>query len=395
MTISREEKLIFINSPHFPQVMIKPRLNACTVSVPLLTNPAGKFELTSLYCSDVFAGGGGVVGVGPPQLHQYISKTHVRACEKYTKKSSDPHSSFFLQIHHCYTVLYWMNLNKLLLSPSKLNFSLLALNNVSNFLTLQIYFSAVSNDIIPAVSSSARNLGFIFDSDTSFSDQINSVAKSFHFHIRDIRPIRHLLPATALANSLVSNLTTAIHYTLASHKQISTNFNAFKTHWHVSSQTLQNFNTSHQHSKNYTGFQSNKESITKLCLLSYKTLTNQQPTYLYNIVFHLLQILFVGLPIHSFFLFHMSDHHSTKGFSVIGPRFTTLEFTPSRYPKLVFSTNIPFQAQNTPLQNCVPSLGSFLSPLTVLLDFNSCYFYNFMPYRMTPSVRHRAIEVPI
>ena len=37
----------------------------------------------------------GVVGVGPPQLHQYISKTHVRACEKYTKKSSDPHSSFF------------------------------------------------------------------------------------------------------------------------------------------------------------------------------------------------------------------------------------------------------------------------------------------------------------
>ena len=25
----------------------------------------------------------GVVGVGPPQLHQYISKTHVRACEKY------------------------------------------------------------------------------------------------------------------------------------------------------------------------------------------------------------------------------------------------------------------------------------------------------------------------
>ena len=63
------------------------------------------------------------------------------------------------------------------------------------------------NDIIP-VSSSARNLGFIFDSDMSFSDQIKSVSKSCHFHIRDIRRIRHLLPlsaATALANSLVSS----------------------------------------------------------------------------------------------------------------------------------------------------------------------------------------------
>ena len=63
----------------------------------------------------------------------------------------------------------------------------------------------------------------------------------------------HLSPA---------NLTTAIHYTLASHKQISTNFNAFKTHWHVSLQTLQNINTSHQYSKNYTGSQSNKQLIT-------------------------------------------------------------------------------------------------------------------------------------
>ena len=60
-----------------------------------------------------------------------------------------------------------------------------------------------------------------------------------------------------------ANLTIAIHFTLASHKQISTNSNAFKIHWHVSLQILQNINTSHQHSKNYTGFLSNKESITK------------------------------------------------------------------------------------------------------------------------------------
>ena len=79
----------------------------------------------------------------------------------------------------------------------------------------------------------------------------------------------------------------------------------------------------------------------------------------------------------------------TRSFSVIGPR---LWNSPPWYPKLIFSTNIPFQTQNTPLQNCVPSLGSFPSPWTVYPDFDSCYFH-FMPYRMTPSVRHRAIEV--
>ena len=42
----------------------------------------------------------------------------------------------------------------------------------------------------------------------SFTDQINFLSKSCHFHIRDIRRIRHLLPlsaATALANSLFSS----------------------------------------------------------------------------------------------------------------------------------------------------------------------------------------------
>ena len=103
-------------------------------------------------------------------------------------------------------ILSWMNLNKLLLNPSKTEFLLIGTKQQ------RLKFSdltnlSLSNDIIP-VSSSARNLGFIFDSDMSFSEQINSVSKSCHFHIRDIRRIRHLLPlsaATALANSLVSS----------------------------------------------------------------------------------------------------------------------------------------------------------------------------------------------
>ena len=84
-------------------------------------------------------------------------------------------------------------------------------------------------------------------------------------HIRDIRRIiiffLFLQPQLLQIHLSLANLTTAIHYT---HKLmlISTNFNALNIHWHVSLQTLQNIYTSYQYSKNYTGFQSNKESIT-------------------------------------------------------------------------------------------------------------------------------------
>ena len=122
----------------------------------------------------------------------------------------------------------------------------------------------------------------------------------------------HLSPA---------NSTTAIHFTLASHKQISTNFNAFKIHWHVSLQTLQNINTSHQHSKNYIGFLSNKELITKSVFSHTKTLTNQQPTYLYNSLSFLSHSvstrssdsLVLSIP-------YVRSSLGMRPFSVIGPR---------------------------------------------------------------------------
>ena len=61
--------------------------------------------------------------------------------------------------------------------------------------------------------------------------------------------------------------------------------------------------------------------------------------------------------------FHsMSDHHLAKELSLSSVHVHSLP----RYPKLVFSSNIPFQAQNTPFQNCIPSLWLlYPSPLAV------------------------------
>ena len=125
-----------------------------------------------------------------------------------------------------------------------------------------------------------------------------------------------LQPQLLQIHSSPTNLTIAIHFTLASHKQISTNFNALKIHWHVSSQILQNINTPHQHSTDCTGFLSNKESTTKPVFSHTKHLQIQN-LHIFTIVFHSRHILFLhNLLIHFFFPFHMSDHHLVKGLSL-------------------------------------------------------------------------------
>ena len=217
-------------------------------------------------------------------------------------------------------ILSWMNLNKLLLNPSKTEFLLIGTKQQ------RLKFSdltnlSLSNDIIP-VSSSARNLGFIFDSDLSFSDQIKSVSKACHFHIRDIRRIRHLLPlsaATALANSLVSS---KLDYCNSLYSGISqVNLNKLQRIQNSLARVITN-TSKYQHitpiaySKNYTGFQSNKELITNSVFSHTKHLQiNNQ--HIFTIVFHFFHILFLqDLLIHSFFPFHMFDHHLAKGLSL-------------------------------------------------------------------------------
>ena len=132
-----------------------------------------------------------------------------------------------------------------------------------------------------------RNLGFIFDSDMSFSDQIKSVSKSCHFHIRDIRRILHLLPlsaATALANSLVSS---KLDYCNSLYSGISqANLNKHQRIQNSLARVITNA-SKYQHITpiltNYTVWLPIKQRIDyKLCLLTYKTLTNQQPTYHHN-----------------------------------------------------------------------------------------------------------------
>ena len=212
-------------------------------------------------------------------------------------------------------ILSWMNSNKLLLNPSKTEFLLIGTKQ-QRLKFSHLTSLSLGNDIIP-VSSSARNLGFIFDSDMSFTDQINSLSKSCHFHIRDIRRIRHLLPlsaATALANSLVSS---KLDYCNSLYNGISqANLNKIQRIQNTLARVVtnnQNLKTLHQYSKNYIGFQSNNASITNCAFLHIKRFKFSNLPIFTIVFLFLLTLCLQDHLIHRFCPSHMSEHLWVKG----------------------------------------------------------------------------------
>ena len=160
----------------------------------------------------------------------------------------------------------------------------------------------------------------------SFTDQINSLSESCHFHIRDIRRIRHLLPlsaATALANSLVSS---KLDYCNSLYNGISqANLNKIQ---HIQNTRVVTNTSKFEHItpilKKLHWLPIKQRIDYKLCLLTYKTLQIQQPTYLYNSLSLCLQ----DHLIHRFCPSHMSEHLWVKGHFCHCSK--TLELPPTR-----------------------------------------------------------------
>ena len=273
-----------------------------------------------------------------------------------------------------------MNSNKLLLNPSKTEFLLIGTKQ-QRLKFSQLTTLSLGNDITP-VSSSARNLGFIFDSDMSFTDQINSLSKSCHFHIRDIRRIRHLLPlsaASALANSLVSS---KLDYCNSLYNGISqANLNKIQRIQNTLARVVTN-TSKFEHItpilKKLHWLPIKQRIDYKLCLLTYKTLQIQQPTYLYNSL---------SFPSHS--LSTRSSDSSVlsipyvrtslgkKAFSVIAPRLWN-SLPPDTRNSLSVSTfrsklkthlfKLAFPLEFSPIlsSDCLPG-------------FDSCFSFTFSP----------------
>jgi hypothetical protein len=136
---------------------------------------------------------------------------------------------------------------------------------------------------------SARNLGFIFDSDLSHTKHISSVCQSSFFHIRQLRQIRPCLDqnsATILANSLVStklDYCNSLYYGLpaSSIKRLQLVQNTLarvvvtsvKRRHHISPIL-----------KKLHWLPVNQRITYKIATIIYKTLQNKQPSYLFDLL---------------------------------------------------------------------------------------------------------------
>ena len=115
----------------------------------------------------------------------------------------------------------WMTANLLTLNSSKTEFLLIG---------LQQQLTKIHNCSFNTTDS-ARNLGFIFDSHLTFSDQISSLSKSCYYHIRELRCIRRYLDfktASTIAKSIVHSISlitaTLCTTTFQNHKQSSSGY---------------------------------------------------------------------------------------------------------------------------------------------------------------------------
>ena len=155
----------------------------------------------------------------------------------------------------------------------------------------------------------------------------------------------HLFPA---------NLTIAIHF----YSGISqTNLNKLQRIQNSLARVITNTSKYQHITPTLTGFLSNKRIDYKTCLLTYKTLTNQQPTYLYNSLSFSSHSVFYTIFWFACF-FHSICPIITwqKGFLCHWS--TPLEFTPPWYPKthLLYQYSVPDSKHTSSKLRSLPRL---------------------------------------
>ena len=134
--------------------------------------------------------------------HLYADDTQI-----YLSLLPSTFSSSIQELPKCLiAVQSWMAGNKLKLNPDKTEFIVLGSDrhrsNLAHHFPIELLGSEFSS------CRKVKNLGVIFDSSLSMSNQISSVCSSSFYHIRDFRRIRRFLSksvSVTLANALVSS----------------------------------------------------------------------------------------------------------------------------------------------------------------------------------------------
>src|SRR5664279_1624890 len=180
----------------------------------------------------------------------------------------------------------WMSSNLLSLNQSKTEFLLIGLPQQLSKLSNPILAMPSNVSITP--TSTARNLGVIFDSTLSMSNHISAISKSCFCHIRDLRRIRSTLDLTTAKTIATSLIHSRLDYCNSLFLNLpSTELNRLQLVLHATARAItktSKFLHITPILKSLHWLKINQRIHYKILSLTYKTLQSNQPTYLYSLL---------------------------------------------------------------------------------------------------------------
>ena len=201
--------------------------------------------------------------------------------------SSDADNSLTILSSILDSVHAWLTSNRLSVNPSKTEYLIIGTPQQRSKLTNISSIPFQGTDLTP--TDSTRNLGVIFDKELSLKQNISSVCKTSFYHIRQLRQVRSSLDtnsAIVLANSLVASKVdycNSLYYGLpaASLDKLQRVQNSLarvvvpsvRRHDHITP-TL----------KRLHWLPIRQRIIFKIASLTYKTLHNRKPSYLFQLL---------------------------------------------------------------------------------------------------------------
>jgi exonuclease III len=176
--------------------------DACSAKMPLLYGVPQGSVLGPLLFTSYSTPLSNIISSYDCSHHLYADDTQL-----YIELSPSTASSALNRLQDCLgAVKIWMTDNRLKLNPDKTEFMLFGDKLVQSKFSNLLPVNVLGETIFP--SNKVKNLGVIFDSESSFSYHISQICRSCFYHIRDLGRIRRHLSrpvATLLANALVSS----------------------------------------------------------------------------------------------------------------------------------------------------------------------------------------------
>ena len=177
----------------------------------------------------------------------------------------------------------WTLTNCSSIHPKLNSYSLVQNNNGSNFLNSQLYLSAmISSQSALLLVILASSLILTCHSQIKLTPCLNLVIFISETSVVFVISFLFLQLQRLPIHSSTANLIIVIHSTMAFRKLTWTKYSAYKILWLVSLLIHQNFEHITPILKKLHWLPIKQRIDYKLCLLTYKTLQIQQPTYLYN-----------------------------------------------------------------------------------------------------------------